>query len=127
MKTNTENYAPETSITSEELDGGSSASVKYELSSPWRFIASASYLFGGGVADVKSQKGFITADVEYVTTTSSKFGSPKDENGYDIYDNGYFDGVNSVVRSYYKNNFNFRLGGELKFNTFAARAGFAIP
>ncbi|MBS1597947.1 MAG: hypothetical protein JST75_06960 [Bacteroidetes bacterium] len=125
MRTNTENYAPETTITSQELDGGSSGSVKYQIASPWRFIGSVSYLFGGGVADVKQQKGFVTADVEYVTTRSSKFSSPKDENGYDLYDQGYFDGVNNVVKSYYKNNFNFRVGGELKFNTIAARAGFA--
>jgi len=123
MRTNTENYAPETSITSKDLDQGSSSSVKYQLSSPWRFIASGSYLFGGGVANVKKQKGFITADIEYVTTRTSRFSSPKDDNGYDIYDNSYFDAVNKIVKSYYKNNLNFRVGGELKLNTFAARAG----
>jgi len=125
MTTNTEAYAGINSVTSDQLDGGTTGSVKYQLTSPWRFIGSLSYLFGGGEADVKQQKGFITADVEYVTTRSSKFGDPKDDNGYNIYDAGYFDAVNSVVKSYYKNNFNFRLGGEMKFNTFAARAGVA--
>jgi len=125
MVTNTENYAPIGSITSNELDQGSSGNVKYELSSPWKLIASGSYIFGGGVEDIKKQKGFITADVEYVTTKSPRFGSPKDENGVAIYDAGYFDAVNNVVKSYYKNNFNFRLGGELKFNTLAVRAGIA--
>ncbi len=127
MTTNTENYAHEISITSGELDqaNGSVGSVKYNLSSPWKIIASGSYIFGGGAENVKEQKGFVTTDIEYVSNKSSRFTSPEDDNGVPIYDGGYFDAVNNTVKSYYKNNFNFRLGGELKFNTLAARAGVA--
>jgi len=128
MTTNSENYTSShiISVTSDMLDQNTgSGNVKYDLSSPWRIIVSGSYLFGGGAEDVKQQKGFITGDIEYVANRSSRFTSPQDDNGNPVYDAGYFDAVNSTIKSYYKNNFNFRLGGELKFNTLAARAGFS--
>jgi hypothetical protein len=126
MSTNTEKYtsaAQPINITSQGLDAGSgntAGALKYDLISPWKFLLSGSYIFGGGIADVKQQKGFITADAEYVTTNSSRF-SPADN----YTDANYFKAVNSAVKSYYKGTFNLRLGGELKFNTFAARAGVA--
>ncbi|HTS44012.1 MAG TPA: hypothetical protein VMH01_06420 [Puia sp.] len=125
MTTNTENYAHLISITSADLDQNSAGSFKYNLQSPWKIVVSGSYIFGGGVENVKEQKGFITADIEYDAIKSSKFSSPVDDNGTPLYANGYFDAVNSVIKSYYKNNFNFRMGGELKLNIIAARAGLA--
>ncbi len=70
--------------------------------------------------DVRQQKGFITADVEYVTYKSNKFRNAED---YD--DNGYYDEINATMKNYYKNAFNFRVGGELKFTTIMTRLGFA--
>jgi hypothetical protein len=124
MQTNTENYAHEISINSETLDQNTGAgNLKYNLQSAWKMLLSGSYLFGGGAENVKSQKGFITGDIEYVANRSARFTSPQDDNGYDLYLAGYFDGVNNTIKNYYQNNFNFRLGGELKFNILAARAG----
>jgi len=124
MQTNTENYAHEISVTSDDLDQNTgSGNLKYDLQSAWKMLLSASYLFGAGSENVKSQKGFITGDVEYVLNRDARFNSPQDDEGYDIYPPGYFDAVNNTIKNYYQNNFNFRLGGELKFNILAARAG----
>ena len=75
------------------------------------------------VEDVRKQKGFLTADIEYVTNGSNKFWqatSYATENEQD-----YYKGVNSVIKDYYKGAFNFRVGGELKFTTIMTRLGFA--
>ena len=80
---------------------------------------SGSYVFGS-IADVAQQKGFITADVEYVTHRSSRF-HPADAGD----DTEYYDAVNEGVKLSYKGAFNFRVGGELKFNTLMTRLGFS--
>lgn len=92
---------------------------KYDLTTPWKFLVSGSYVFGG-VEDVKSQKGFITADVEYVTYRSSRFRSANEDDDAD-----YYNSVNQALKASYKGAFNARIGGELKFNTLMARLGFA--
>ena len=122
---NTEGYHGTDSLTSDILDQqtGSVNSIKYELQSPWKILVSGTYFFGTG-EDIKQQKGFITGDVEYVTIKSARFHTPSDEDG-DYSDNGYYDGLNNTVKSYYRNNLNFRVGAEMKFNTLAARTGFA--
>jgi len=122
MITNTEGYAGIQTIHSDTLDqvAGVSNSLEYDLRSPWHFVASGSYIFPGAVTE--GNMGFITADIEYVLNTSSKFSFPLDDNG-NQQDNSYFDGVNGVISSYYKNNFNFRLGGEYKVDELAYRIG----
>jgi hypothetical protein len=92
---------------------------KYDLVSPWKFLVSASYVLHE-VEDVTQQKGFITADIEYVTHGSSKFRSADDQQNDD-----YYDAVNSTVKAAYKGAMNFRVGGEMKFNTIMGRLGFA--
>jgi len=109
-----------TSVTSDQLvqDGGYPV-YKYQLVTPWRFMVSGSYVLREA-EDVRQQKGFITADIEYVTYKSNKFMSSEE---YD--DDSYYDGLNSVIKQYYKNAFNFRVGGELKFTTIMTRLGFS--
>jgi hypothetical protein len=92
---------------------------RYELSSPWRMMLSASYVLREA-EDVRQQKGFITADVEYLTYRSNKF-----RNAEDYSDNSYYEAVNSTMKDYYRNAFNFRVGGELKFTTVMTRLGFS--
>lgn len=108
-----------TSVNSNILNGGASPIYKYELVSPWKFMLSGSYVLRE-IEDVRKQKGFITADIEYVTYKSNKFRNAED---YD--DNGYYDAVNNTMKEYYKNAFNFRVGGELKFTTIMTRLGFS--
>ncbi len=92
---------------------------RYDMVSPWKFIVSGTYLFGE-IADVTKQKGFITADIEYVTHRSSKFSSANEED-----DGSYYKAVNQVIKDSYKGTFNFRVGGEMKFNTMMGRLGFS--
>ena len=108
------------SISSDYYFGSSTESFKYDLISPWKILLSASYVFHES-EDVTQQRGFITADVEYITHKSSKFTSADAEG-----DDSYYKGVNNAIKDEYKNALNFRVGGELKFNTVMARLGFAM-
>jgi hypothetical protein len=123
MVTNTEAYAGVRSVNSATLDqlAGASNRLEYDLRTPWHFLVSGSYIFPGSVTEGKM--GFITGDIEYVTNTSSKYSFPLDDNGNPVNDDSYFDGVNSVIKTYYKNTFNFRLGGEYKVDELAFRIG----
>ena len=129
MITRTENYTSlqQVSISSDSLDrivgiDPPANSVNYNLYTPWKFVLSGSYVFGGEATDVKQQKGFVTADLEYTTTRSSRF-KPADDNSENQSD--YFNSINESVKNYYKSTLGVRLGGELKFNTLMARAGVA--
>jgi len=122
MSVNTENYRtnPGTeTISSDFFSDGQNSKYQYELISPWKFMLSGSYVLREA-EDVRQQKGFLTADVEYVTYKSNKFRNAED---YD--DNGYYDKINATMKDYYKGAFNFRVGGELKFTTIMTRLGFA--
>lgn len=95
---------------------------KYFQNNAFRVIGSASYVFRE-IENVKKQRAFITADIEYVHHKGSRFSSnnekPTDE------EKAYYKDLNSVVKSLYKGTFNFKAGGELKFNTIMGRLGFA--
>jgi len=92
---------------------------RFDLVSPWKFLISGSYVING-IEDVTKQKGFITADIEYVTHRSSRFSSSEMQD-----DEDYYQGVNDAVKLSYKGAVNFRIGGEMKFNTLMTRLGFA--
>lgn len=121
MVTDLENYFnndPVDSVTSDYF--GASPIYKYDMSSPWKFLVSGSYIFHE-VENVAMQRGFITADVEYVTYGSSRFSPAEEED-----DESYYENLNKTVKATYKSAFNFRVGGELKFNTYMTRLGFAF-
>ena len=104
---------------SADLLNGKDLSFNYDLVTPLKVMVSVSYVLRE-IQDVRKQRGFLTADVEYTNYKWSSF-SAADENG----DNSYYKGVNSDIKDAYKSAFNFRAGGELKFNTIAGRLGFA--
>ncbi|OQP40866.1 hypothetical protein A4H97_14755 [Niastella yeongjuensis] len=108
---------PVDSVTSDYY--GASPLYKYDFSSPWKFMLSGAYVING-VEDVTQQRGFITADVEYVTYGSSRFSAAEESD-----DDSYYSQVNSTVKQLYKSTFNFRFGMEVKFNTIMGRLGFA--
>ena len=85
-------------------------------------MVSGSYVFNE-IEDVRKQKGFLTADIEYVNQKGSNFYSANENPTTD--DKTYYQSLNNVIKNQYKGNFNFRLGGELKFNTLMTRLGFA--
>ncbi len=123
MVTDLENrFAPASgidSVNSTVFTGDVPNEFKYDLISPWKFLVSGSYVFRE-VEDVKKQRGFITADVEYTNYAWSSFSSSEENS-----DDSYYKGVNSDIDAAYRGAFNFRIGGELKFNTVMARLGFA--
>jgi hypothetical protein len=122
LDVNTENYNGQSSVTSATFTNGLPGESKYTMLTPWRFIVSGSYVIRE-VEDVRRQKGFITADIEYVRHRASRFYSAQEQPDQEEKD--YFKALNQVIKGQYKGNFNFRVGGELKFNIIMARLGFA--
>ena len=99
--------------------------TNYNEITPYKIIASAAYVFRE-VENVKLQKGFITADIEYVNHRGSRFSQQEDDNGYqDPAVDDYYHSLNDIIKSYYKGAFDFRLGGEVKFSPLAIRLGAA--
>lgn len=116
------------SISSDSLDQLTGVSpqpnsVTYDLYTPWHFLISGSYIFGSGQADARQQKGFITADLEYVTTHSPHYALPSDENDPSGSASDYYDQVNQAIKQLYKGTYSARIGGEMKFDTWLVRAG----
>jgi hypothetical protein len=81
-------------------------------------MLSGSYVFHEA-ADVQNQRGFVTADIEYVDYTSSSFHSVDN----DADSKSYYKELSATLDNLYKSAINVRLGGELKFNTMMFRLG----
>lgn len=96
---------------------------KYLLVTPYRVIGSVSYVLRE-IEDVTKQKGFLTADVEYVNYKASSFQTDEDNNNDEATKN-YLKSLNGAVDKAYKSALNFRAGGELKFTTIMVRLGAA--
>ncbi len=122
LTTEVENPVDKFSVSSQYFTNGKPGEAKYIQSTPFKVIISGSYVFRE-VKDVTRQKGFITADIEYVQHRGSRFSS--DNETVTPEEKIYYKALNNVVKSDYKGNFNFRLGGELKFKIIMARLGFA--
>lgn len=122
LTTELENPIANFNVTSQTFTNNQPGKAKYVQSTPFKAMISASYVFRE-VKDVTRQKGFISADVEYVHHKGSRFSSDNEE----VTDNekAYYKALNRVVKADYKGNFNFRVGGELKFKIIMARLGFA--
>ncbi len=106
-------------VNSETVNGNLPVQFNYDLTSPWKFLLSGSYVFRE-IEDVTKQKGFISADVEYINYSGSAYQSAEGNQ-----DDAYYADVNNTIDEIYKGAFNFKIGGELKFNTIMARAGFS--
>jgi hypothetical protein len=122
LTANTENYNGIATATNTLFTNNQPNESKYSLLTPWRFLISGSYVLRE-IEDVTKQKGFITADIEYVKHGSSGFNSIAENP--DATEIAYYKNLNNVIKSEYKGAFNFKLGGELKFNTIMARLGAA--
>jgi hypothetical protein len=102
---------------STDFSDGQPLESKYNITTPGRLILSGSYLFGGNQQNVQNQHGFITADLEYVNYKAASF------HDVNYNDPDYYHSLNTLIDHIYKNAFNVRLGGEMKFNTFMVRLG----
>jgi hypothetical protein len=113
--------------TSDQFFNPPSGEFKYTLLTPYRVIGSISYVLHE-VEDVKKQKGFITADIEYVNHKASSYslGPDADVNDPNYQSNkDYLKSLNKAIDNAYKGAFNIRAGGELKFTTLMVRLGAA--
>jgi hypothetical protein len=103
---------------STDLTDGQPLESRYKIVTPWKVMLSGSYVFREA-EDVSRQRGFITADVEYVDYANSSFkAEANDADG-----KSYYNSLNSTIDNIYTSAFNVRLGGELMFNTFMFRLG----
>ena len=124
MSVNTENYrtTPGTvTVSSQLFNNGEISKYKYPFNTPLKLILSGSYVLRE-VEDVRKQKGFLTADVEFVPY-GGKFSEHRED--FSDAEKYYYKSLNKVMNSYYKAAFNFRVGGELKFTTIMTRLGFS--
>lgn len=110
------------SVSSDSFTIGQKDSYTYQQLSPWRAMISGSYVFRE-VEDVRRQRAFISADIEYINHRGTKFRSDNDEPTEA--EKKYYRQLTSVIKEQYKGAFNFRLGGEIKFHTVMARLGAA--
>jgi hypothetical protein len=123
LETNTENYNGLATVSSNTFtEGGQPGISKYSMLTPWKVMISGSYVFRE-IEDVRKQKGFITADIEYTGYKHAGFYSSNEDPTEE--ETNYYKDLTKVIRNQYKGNFNFRLGGEVKFNIIMARLGFA--
>lgn len=120
---NTENYKGELTQNSSLFTNNEDAAFSYIHFTPYRIMASASYVLRE-IEDVRKQKGFLTADIEYVNYKASSYTTdPESDDSQTTRD--YFKSLNQAIDRAYKGSFNFKAGGELKFTTIMARLGFA--
>lgn len=101
--------------------GGTLPDTRYSFYTPGRIILSGSYVFRE-VENINRQKGFITADIEYVNYRWNRFG-PTEEVTEDT--KAFYEPYNEAVDAIAKSAFNVRVGGELKFKILMARLGLA--
>jgi len=121
VTTNTENYHGEWTQSSTLFTDGKDAEFKYNYRTPYKVIVSGSYVIRE-IEDVRKQKGFLTADIEYINYKASTFSTSNDgDNTQTTKD--YLKSLNEAIDKAYKGAFNFRLGGELKFTTWMVRLG----
>jgi len=104
-----------------DLNNGQMLETKYNLITPLKVIVSGSYVFREA-ADVRNQRGFITADVEYANYNGASF---KAADKTDATSKDYYSSLTDAIKNIYKNVINARIGGELKFNTYMFRLGAA--
>jgi len=121
VTTNTESYHGELTQRPSDIPVASPATFKYTLLTPYRIMASGSYVLRE-IQDVTKQKGFLTADIEYVNYKFSSFHADDGENT-DQSTKDYLKTLNKAIDKAYKGAVNFRAGGELKFTTLMVRLG----
>jgi hypothetical protein len=117
---NTETYAGIKTASSNDLNSGKMGQRKYDMITPWRAIASASYVFRE-ISDTRQQRAFISADLEYVNYRGARFSSADKNDDEALKD--YYKQINDAIKDVYKGNINFRIGGELKLHTIMFRLG----
>lgn len=123
ITTDTEGYNGSLGYSTEELTGATSE-FKYMHMTPLKLLASASYVLRE-IQDVTRQRGFLTADVEYIPYGMSAYFTDSENGPADEATTNYLKSLNKTISNTYKSALNVRVGGELKFTTLMVRAGAA--
>ena len=121
LQTELENPVKTFKASSDLFTGGKRGAARYIQSTPLKIIASGSYVFRE-VEDVTKQRGFVSADIEYINHNGSSFNS--DAQQPTVEQQAYYKSLTKAVKDIYKGNINIKLGGEIKFNTIMGRLGF---
>lgn len=130
VTTDTEGFLGTQTSTSDDADfiaDYGEYEFRYRQTTPYRIIGSVSYVLRE-IQDVTKQKGFLTADIEYVNYKASSFSAYENEEEGIYADQGtkdYLRSLNRGIDRAYKGAFNFRAGGELKFTVWMVRLGAA--
>ena len=124
VTTNTENYKGVQTQTSSFLNNGNEGKFSYYHFTPYRLMISGSYVIRE-IEDVTKQKGFLTADLEYVDYRASSYEADNEDNNRSS-TKAYFKSLNNAIDNAYKGALNIRMGGELKFTTVMTRFGFSV-
>lgn len=124
VTTNTENYMGTQTQRSADVNNGNDGKFSYYHFTPYRLMISSSYVIRE-VEDITQQKGFLTADLEYVNYRASSYkADPEQPNSSST--KAYFKNLNNAIDNAYKGALNLRVGGELKFTTIMTRLGMAL-
>ncbi|SHK11270.1 OmpP1/FadL family transporter [Hymenobacter psychrotolerans] len=124
----TESYSSSLSATFDRplVVDGQSYTSRTATSSPGEFDYTLTTPFKatGGVAVVIGKYGFLSGDVEYLNYSKARLDNDNSNDlvGGTDYD---FSASNDAVRSLYTSAVNLRVGGELRFDIFRVRAGYA--
>ncbi len=105
---------------SNDLNKDFPGEFQYDFSNPMRVQFGVSYVLSE-VEDVTRQKGFISADVEYLDYGTATFRGLGNAPSSTLL---YFNQVNQAIKDQFRSVLNMRVGGELKFKTFMTRLGF---
>lgn len=123
VTTNTEGYKGIQTQSSNIFNNNQDGQFAYFMFTPYRVMASASYVLRE-IEDVRKQRGFLTADIEYVNYKASSYTTdPEGDNSQETKD--YLKSLNKAIDNAYKGALNFKAGGELKFTTIMTRLGMA--
>ncbi len=120
LTTNTEGYGGLRYVSSDTFTNNQPGKTLYTATTPWKAIFSGSYVIRE-VNDTRQQRGFITADIEYVGYPGSNFKA--DGQTVTSEDQQYYNDLKTIINQSYKSAVNYRIGGELKFNTIMFRLG----
>lgn len=97
-------YLPGDTLTFEDASTDIVTST-YNISTPWRTSFGLAWFFG--------KQGFVTTDVEWINYSSARYSGDDD-----------WSADNNEIAGLYKSTFNFRLGGEYRYNNYRFRAGY---
>lgn len=109
-------------VTSRSFTNNQPGEAEYGMTTPWKAVLSGSFVFRE-VRDVRRQRAFLSADVEYVRHSATRFVSQNQEPT--AAEKAYYRSLNQVIKNEYKGTFNVRVGGEIKHDVFMGRLGFA--